>query len=376
MISKPQIAAVGGDPGAALALVPVLKRLADDGQANVYVFPYGHAEKIWHKFDLVQKTLPASLAPPDTLNLLEEIKADALVVGTSYNGLMLEHLFIDAASSLSLPSMAVLDFPSNIKARFIGKDGRKTHMPDLIAVDSLQTRNQMLDLGFSENMIKVTGSPAFDDLASYAKTFSKAKRQEIRQVLGVGQDDLMLLFASQPLAHLLSMRKGLLGELGFDEFTVLKLITQALEDIAKESGRKVRMIIRPHPREDPAKFSSLSAKHFDLAVSNACSNWDAAIAADLVAGMNSVLLAEACHLGTIVISVQPGLRLPDPLHTNLSGHSHPVYDPAMLKPVIQGLLLDQKLRDLALDRLKGLKSDGLATARMVELIMKLATTGQ
>ena len=136
------------------------------------------------------------------------------------------------------------------------------------------------------------------------------------------------------------------------------------------------MIIRPHPREDPAKFSSLSAKHFDLSVSNACSNWDVAIAADLVAGMHSVLLAEACHLGKIVISVQPGLKQPDPLFTNLSGHSHPVYKPALLKPVIQKLLLDEKARRLALDRLKGFKSDGLATARMVELIMKLVKANQ
>ncbi len=372
MIQKPQIAAVGGDPGPAQALAPVLRKLRDDGLVGVFAFHYGHAKRIWQELSLGQKPLSSKLDVLGALKLLKEINASALLVCTSYNDLMLEHPFIDAAHKLDVPSLALLDFPSHFRARFIGRDGQQLHLPDAIAVDSPETRSRMLKEGFSEDMIKITGAPAFDTLASFSKSFSQERRQEIRRALGVDQNDVMVLFASQPLARIFDLRPGLLGELGYDEFLVLKLIIQALENIARELDGKVRLVVRPHPREDPAKFSSLSAKDIFLTVHSDFSSWDVIMAADLVVGMSSVLLMEACHLGSIVVSVQPGLRQTDTLPTNLSGHSHAVYDKDQLKPVLQRLLFDDNARRSALERLDGLKSDGLAAARVAELIVKMA----
>lgn len=372
MTPNPLIATVGGDPGPARALAPVLKKIADDEQTAAYLLYYGHAKDIWQKLNLARTPLSSKLDFSGAVRLLKEIDATALLVGTSYNDLMLEHLFIDAARELGLPSLSVLDFPSHFKARFSNRDSSLIHLPDAIAVDSSETMHRMLAEGFSKSRIEVTGAPAFDALAGFAKSIKPGKRQELRRNLAVDPNDIFVLFASQPLTRLYNIRPGNLGQLGYDEISVLKFFIQVLEDISKEQNRKVRLVVRPHPREDPAKFESLSVKEIHLTVNDNLTSWEAIVAADLVAGMNSVLLMEACHLGRLVVSVQPGLRQPDPLPTNLSGHSQAVYDTKQLKPVMQSLLFDENFRHSILERLDGLKSDGLATARVLELLLKMA----
>jgi len=72
------------------------------------------------------------------------------------------------------------------------------------------------------------------------------------------------------------------------------------------------------------------------------------MAADLVVGMNTELLVEACYLGCITLSLQPGLRHPDRLPTNRLGFSRAVYQENEIKPALLELLLNEKSRDAVL----------------------------
>ncbi len=371
MPSRPLIAAVGGDPGPARALAPVLRKLAQ-GPAGVLALTYGQAGDIWSGLDLARKPLAPGVQAKDCAALLRDMGAAALLVGTSYNELMLEHLFLEAARVLGLPSLAVLDFPSHFRARFSGRDGRLSHLPDAIAVDSAATRRQMLAQGFPEQVIQVTGAPAFDSLAGFREAFREDQRQQIRQALGAGPGEFLVLFASQPLSRFYEIRPGSLGELAFNERQVLEAVGKALARIARRSGRSLVLVVRPHPREDPADFDWFSSPGLKHMVSNRFTSWEVVCAADLVVGMNSVLLMEACHLGRIVVSVQPGQSRSDSLPTNLSGHSHAVYELAQAEPTLERLLLDPGARQEAVARLADLKSDGQAAARVAELLLHMA----
>ena len=57
-----------------------------------------------------------------------------------------------------------------------------------------------------------------------------------------------------------------------------------------------------------------------------------------------MLLVEACLLGCVVLSLQPGLRLADALPTNRWGVSQGVYYEKDIEPALESLLFDEQVR--------------------------------
>jgi len=93
------------------------------------------------------------------------------------------------------------------------------------------------------------------------------------------------------------------------------------------------------------------------------------MSADLVVGMNSVLLLEACHLGCIVVSVQPGLIGDDSLPTNKMGASHAVYKADLIRKSLEECLLNSVTRESMLSRGASLHSDDGAARRVATLAL-------
>ena len=93
--------------------------------------------------------------------------------------------------------------------------------------------------------------------------------------------------------------------------------------------------------------------------------------AELVTGMTTVLLVEACYLGCLTVSLQPGLILPDPLPTNRLGISRPVYVEEQMKPVLEGMLLDEATRTEARKRLANFRPSGNASLKVAELAYEM-----
>jgi UDP-N-acetylglucosamine 2-epimerase len=92
--------------------------------------------------------------------------------------------------------------------------------------------------------------------------------------------------------------------------------------------------------------------------------------ADLVIGMTSMILVEAVYLGRPVLSLQPGLRIPDTVPTNAAGLSRLVTHEAEIECAIEQALADRHTMGLtagASDRLPA--SD--ASGRVVSLIASM-----
>lgn len=351
-------------------MAPVLEQLQRGGRVTPRALAYREARSVWTRRGLEFEEIPAGISDGDASSLLSESRAVALAVGTSVNSVDLEKRFVGAARRMGTPSLALLDFWSNYVSRFDDGNGALTRVPDLIAVMDERARAEMVALGFEPARLVVTGQPAFDALPFERTRFTATTRERIRRDLGVTSDALLVAFVSQPLADVYGASSASSAYLGFTEEDVLGALRGALQSVS-ERGARVVLAVLPHPRQDPRIFDGLSSGDVQTVISLKHSSPEVAMSSDLVVGMNSVLLVEACYLGCPTLSLQPGLRLADSLPTNRMGVSKAVYDAGDIDSAVADLLLDQESRRSLLERVAEFQVDVGAADRVAELIYGL-----
>jgi hypothetical protein len=367
------IVAIAGDPGGAAALAPVLESLQQDGR-GVRALAYRQAVSRWRGRGLAVVELAESTDQETALQYLRDRRAGILLSATSVNGVDLERIFIMAARCLSIPSVAVLDHWANYRLRFTDKSGELSCCPDRIAVMDERARDEMIAEGFAFERLVITGQPAFDELASFQRDLVLRKHWETRQALGVGENERMVLFASEPISTIFGTEPSQRLYPGYTERTVLTTLVQALDRIAGRRPERIVLVVRPHPLDNPDDLTLPYSGRLRLIWDGRGSGRDAVLAADLVAGMTTILLVEACMLGCIVISLQPGLRHPDVLPTNSRGVSTAVYREADIEKAVEELLFDEMARKAAIQRTKSICPRPGAAQRVVKLLDSLRST--
>lgn len=384
------VMAVAGDPGGAEALLPVLLQLKSQG-VTIRAFAYRQALALWRSQGLMPLTLPET----NGCDFAWPEDAQLVLTATSVNGVDWEPLCWQQARERGIPSLAILDYSNNLWSRFQA-EGQET-IPDRIAVMDQATYAEMITIGFPPENLVITGQPAFDVLTDLA-TKKDLIRNRLRQEEGISEDQTLILFASQPLAQL--RHQPGFKDYGFDEYASINLLILALEKIANHRRRRIRLHIRPHPREDEAELKlRISAFHPDVTESRGCNSpldsgktdetrhnylqvtigrtgnsreW--ALAADLVCGMYSVLLQEACYLKCPVLSLLPELQGEDPLPTNRQGLSCAVTDPIDLPNRLEAMLFDSTTRAIFAERQQHAIPAAGATEQVVKLVHILLTT--
>ena len=370
---RPVVAAVAGDPGGAAALAPVLLAMRAAGRHDLRPLAYRHALAAWSAAGLAPEPLDEGMDGDEAARRLAG--ADLLLCATSHNGVDLEKRLTAAARAAEIPSLAVLDFWSHYGLRFADGEGHPVFLPDRVAVPDEIARAGMLESGVEPGRVVVTGQPAFDALAALRAGFGPERRREVRAALGVRAGERMVLFLSQPMRAVFGDDAGNPLFPGYTEDGVLALLAAGLEGAARRRGERVVLVVRPHPREDPAAIVVPPAGAVRTVVRAGGDGREAALAADLVAGMQTVLLVEACLLGCVVLSLQPGLRGPDPLPTNGDGRSLAVYAAAEVPAAAERALWDEAAR--AEVRARGAGSvPGGAAERVLALVDSLLGTGR
>jgi hypothetical protein len=336
--------------------------MASDPRVHLTALAYNEALAVFEANAIAYRALAGK--DVDAAAELRDTTCSVLLTATSDNGIDLERRFVAAAKRLGTPSVGVLDFGSNYRRRF-DRDGERLVVPDIVAVTDERTRAELVEAGAPASAIRVTGQPAFDALGAVRSRFSAERRRVLRTSLGVADDDLLVLFASQPL-------KGRYDDqYGFDEESVLADVLRALDRLAPPPGQRLVLLIRPHPRESSEKFDPYAGERASVHVSSAGDRREWVLASDLVVGMNSALLVEACYLRCPVLSVQPGLKVPDPLPTNGLGASRLVRQRQDIGPALESLLFDPAARDALLERAASLASDGHAARNVTGLVYEL-----
>jgi hypothetical protein len=292
-----KILCIAGDPGGTRTLSAVIAELIQRG-VDVQLVGYRQAIGIMAEHGLPVAFCDESMAE-NAAQHLRDWAPDLLLASTSINGQDYEKRFIQAARSIGLPSIGVLDFWANYRGRFSTQppDGPLNAVPDLITVMDDKAVDDMVHDGIARECMIVTGQPAFDEL--YLPSDVPSVRRQVREAIGCAQDDLLLIFASQPFTDV-SAETGF-RTVPFDEMEVLELFLQSLRQT--EAGSFARVWIRPHPREGASKFEPFCGPQ--VFVSSTFDRVQAIRAADAVTGMSSTFLFEAALLGLPVLSIQP-----------------------------------------------------------------------
>ena len=361
------IATVCGDPGGANALVPVLSLLESEPSVHLENYSYNEGEVILSRNGFDFTALSDRADENIAIDYLKKTEASILLTATSLNAVNWERSFFRAAKNLSVRSMAILDFWSGYRERFAESTEIELVIPDLLAVMDDRASTEAIRAGLPGSNIVITGQPAFDALSECRRLFDSVTELQLRDNIEAKADELIVLFVSQPLREMASSH-GLSGQ-GFDEFLVVREVLTALERIAQDTGFKIALVLRLHPREAIDSYDWLESQHIRILISIDGNSRDLVMCADLVVGMNSVLLLEACHLGCVVVSVQPDMTGSDMLPTNRHGASHAVYKVDSIRQSLEEHLLNTSVRDSMLSRNKSLSADDGAAQRIAALIL-------
>lgn len=352
-----RVVAVAGDAGGARAVLPVIRALVRAG-VSVECRAYAAATAVWRAAGLAS-------ADPRGSDLAG---VDGLVLGTTVGPEQLEPEYVRSAADRGIRSVSIVDAWVSYRERFLARDGL-VHWPDRIAVADDEMRDGVIAAGAPRDRVVVTGQPAFDDLAPLATPEGReAARARVRAALGVAATELLVLFASQPLHQLHTV-----AQLGFDDRAVLGDVIRALHRVLVDHGRTALLVVKLHPREmsDPPPGPEISGDGLRAIVlgNDRIAPRELAAAADLVVGMSSILLVEACFVRTPALSYQPELRAADPLPTNRRGWSRAVTRRSDLEPAIAEELLDPASRQARQKVLANARVDGHAAGRVAKIVM-------
>lgn len=393
---KKKILATSYHTGGANAIIPVVKKLKEKNEADVSLMGYKNSETIFKNAGLEFKTLADYNIKNGSFEsaekILEKEKPDLILTGPSMQNKsekeIIEHSFIHTAKQKNIPTLTVLDSWTFYAQKFSdyyeadgkydpnSQTGKFKFLPDKIAVLDELAKNAMINLGFDEKKLIVTGNPYYDQLNEFTEKFGELERKKIREELCIDKDSNLFTYISQPIEK----RRGI--SLGFTEKTAFKELADALEIINDKNAEKknvlkdISLVVKTHPSEDKWnlkqawELKETKSFGYPLSIDNDLSRhpWNVVLASDIIVSCFSTTLVEACYLDKIAISLQPGLKKEDELTFNQLGITIPIYNPGEIESVANRILEDEIYKNMLAEKRKKLYNDGKATERVIEII--------
>lgn len=335
-----EVLAVCGDPGGANAVAPVIELLRAERRVRVCALAYAEAHTLWSGRGLEHEVLDVRTTAADIAERLVTDKTEFLLTGTSANRYDFEKDFIAAARAAGIPSLSVLDFWSNYALRFRDSAGVLRYLPDRIAVMDELAREEMQVDGIDAGRIVVTGHPAWDSLETERAAFTADARRALRAGCGLGDDDWLVVYASQPIPVADSAYPW------YDREAAAEALIGALESLAQRQGRRVLLMIRSHPKEGRPAFRHRPSDVIRIEAQGGGDGRSWVMAADAVVGMVTMLLVESALLGCPTLSLRLGLAGADPFPANRSGLVRGIYHRDEIGAALEAVLLARERRFL------------------------------
>jgi len=293
------------EPGGAEVLIPVIRLVQAQAGLEVVVLGYGHALARFAKKEIACLEIgPVAL---EDFSLFDRHAPDLLITSaTSLPGVdMTEKYLWRQAKQRGIPSLAFLDQWQNYTVRFSGnKDHeRLAYLPDWINCLNEVGREEMIREGFDEGRLVVFGHPY---LSSLKHDLPMLDAVQLKADLHISSMDKVALFVSEPIREYCGNKRG------YDQYQVLEYF---LSNLA-EATERPKILVKLHPKDNYQSFQGL-AKKFEILsphfISNELSSLECLTVSDFVFGMSSIMMIEAYILEKIVVSLQPGLCVEDPL---------------------------------------------------------------
>jgi hypothetical protein len=192
-----------------------------------------------------------------------------------------------------IPCVSVVDHWTWYRKRF--EVGNHLILPDFIIVNDDTARQDAISEGLPEAIVKSLGNPYLERLSQLNEPSLSAVTA--RRQYGLPLDKRIVLFVSEELKS--SFPSGTSDYLGYDEYLVLNsLISQMSEND--------HLVIKLHPEESLDKYDSWK-NNISTSVSvltESCIS-DISALADIIVGMDSMLLLELSVFRRDIISYRP-----------------------------------------------------------------------
>jgi predicted glycosyltransferase len=315
------------DPGGANTVIPLVSRLTEKG----------YCVKLFGKDIALTKYAKSGLPAQDIMKDVEEISLDSIagfiksqmpdfiITGTSADD-MTEKYIWKAAEQYGIPCFAILDQWVNYGVRFSQysvselkkyyHDKKHVYLPTKILVMDDLAKQKAVEEGLDESRIIVTGQPYFETIKNAANRISKKDIDELHKKLKIQNGDHIIVFASEPISKTYHETDDSEHFWGYTERTILRNLLDALAELMAKKNKEVKIIIRPHPKEDKDNFNDIMAvyegKEISLTVDDSTDSLQLIAASDLICGMSSMFLIESAIVGKPVLSIQIGLCRENP----------------------------------------------------------------
>lgn len=214
----------------------------------------------------------------------------------------------ETARRMTVPTMVFLDHNVNVVERFFDRDG-ELKFPDHIYILDSASKNALVAAGMRSGGLYIHPNLHLSRIVMQAGN-SASSRQELRNVWGIGDEDCVVLFASECATEMVA--------LGYERFMDEHAVVDRLIATVASGGplgpyavdpAATRIVIRPHPRDTAGKYDRyIDDERCGLVVSGAGDPRSAILAADVVVGVSSMLLEEARALGRPVVRLDGALR--------------------------------------------------------------------
>lgn len=289
------------DPGAYAIMRPIYELLSSAGKniqwivdgwcrnAIEYEYPFGD----WYSFK------------EDSCQF--NVDGCCMVLG-SQTGFEATHEAIRFCKENGIATIFLFDHWANYISHFHSPKDNTLYLPDKICVpDEIARHSLIVDLSslmpndrYIEN-IQVVGHPAVEDSVDAICSLTTSEIEIIKRRLIPG-DKRIILFLLEPIEDDFGYNSDGTPFLGYNEYSILRYI------LSSPDFEDVRMIIKPHPRQDIEKIKMflLPYAHRGILLVEKERLEDLIAIADEILGMTTVALIIALKAGKKINSIQVG----------------------------------------------------------------------
>lgn len=328
------------DPGAANYIAGLPAALEDRGW-RTRLLARGHAYP--HLLQLAIKTDPVDHLTT-ARDLLSKLKPRLVVVGTSENPDTFGFDLITEAHDLGTVTIGAVDAYGNADYRFRGRtENSLSYAPAWLAVPDQWTKDAYISLGYPSEHIMVCGHPHYDRVLVASERLKRCDRQALRKSMFPSnyEDAPVIVFVSEVSTGLnpgkyRSRSDYTLKGRGIKMNRTEIVLEEFLDAVAQQLLSCPYLVLRMHPKNTKEELAPF-LEYFHQ-VSDKESALDLVYAADLVVGMNSMLLWEAAIMGRQTLSIVPRATEKESLPTIRAGVTPCVTTREELRVILPDLL--------------------------------------
>ncbi len=357
LMKSPFVLALSRDPGGAEVLEPVVEALRNQERFRIH---HLHL-KTRQSFSAWRR---------EARRRLQESRPDFLLTATSH-GSGMEKAFIREAALRGIPCLTVLDSWSNYRSRFLepGETLASHRLPSVIGVMDDFAVQEMEQLGFPKDRLRIVGQPGFDRFLEWArKSSTQSLRSQFRSEHGIGPDEKLVVFFSQPIRQM-DGPPGSASYRGYREEEALQLLMRCLSE--RKGRTPFRLLVKLHPKEKSGKYdklfrnASIPVQLFDSGHANAL-----LLASDIAVGMTSTMLIKAALLNRPVLSIQPNQQGEERLMLSRRQFLRSCRDESAVRETLETAWMTEPQQG-RFSSFSSVVGDGRSTQRIVDQIQSL-----